>query len=172
MVRFPRLQAREEVNPYSSVGDVATTVLQYLAVIGVVALGCLPSLAVSEFRARLGGWPTDRLPVNYSLLVGVIALGQVVAIAAGWQVLHIGSTRNDPQFRELRLIAVLIAYPVTAFGLGTMGVRLYCWRRSMEQWLTLRTIAGLGVAAGMYVVTLIGAAIVLLIAALFFALPT
>jgi hypothetical protein len=38
--------------------------------------------------------------------------------------------------------------------------------------LTLRTIAGLGVAAGMYIVTLIGAAIVLFIAALFFALPT
>jgi hypothetical protein len=127
---------------------------------------------VSEFRARLDNWPTDRFPVNYLLLVGVIALGQVVAIVVGWQVLHIGSTQTDPQFRELRLIAVLIAYPITMLGLGTIGVRLYYWQRSMEQWLTLRTIAGLGVAAGMYIVTIIGAAIVLFIAALFFALPT
>jgi len=90
----------------------------------------------------------------------------------GWQVLHIGSTQGDPQFREFRLIAVLIAYPIAVLGLGTIGVRLYCWRRSMEQWLTLRTIAGLGVAAGMYIVTILGAAIILFIAALFFALPT
>jgi hypothetical protein len=110
--------------------------------------------------------------VNYLLLVGVIALGQGVAIVAGWQVLHIGSTQSDPQFRELRLIAVLIAYPIIVWGLGIIGVRLYCWQRSVEQWLTLRTIAGLGVAAGMYIVTLIGAALVLFIAALFFALPT
>jgi hypothetical protein len=160
------------VIPYSSIGEIATTLLQYLAVIGVVALGCLPSLTVSDFRARLDSWPTDRFPVNYLLLVGVIALGQGVAIVAGWQVLHIGSTQSDPQFRELRLIVVLIAYPIAVWGLGTIGVRLYCWRRSMEQWLTLRTIAGLGVAAGMYIATLIGAAIVLFIAALFFALPT
>ncbi|AXG07149.1 hypothetical protein DU500_12345 [Haloplanus rubicundus] len=158
--------------PYSSIGEIATTLLQYLAVLGVVALGCLPSLTVSDFRARLDSWPTDRFPVNYLLLVGVIALGQGVAIVAGWQVLHIGSTQSDPQFRELRLIAVLIAYPIIVWGLGIIGVRLYCWRRSVEQWLTLRTIAGLGVAAGMYIVTLIGAAIVLFIAALFFALPT
>ena len=93
-------------------------------------------------------------------------------MAAGWQLFHIGSTQSDPQFRGVRFIAVLIAYPIAVLGLGTLGVRLYCWRRSMEQWLTLRTIAGLGVAAGMYTVTLIGAAIVLVIAALFFALPT
>ena len=160
------------MSPYSSIGDIATTLLQYLAVIGVVALGCLPSLTVSDFRARLDSWPTDRFLMNYLLLVGVIALGQGVAIVAGWQVLHIGSTQNDPQFREFRLIAVLIAYPITVLGLGTIGVRLYCWQRSMEQWLTLRTIAGLGVAAGMYIVTVTGAAIVLFIAALFFALPT
>ncbi|WP_251330812.1 hypothetical protein [Haloplanus pelagicus] len=158
--------------PYSSIGEIATTLLQYLAVIGVVALGCLPSLVVSDFRARLDSWPTDRFPVNYLLLVGVLALGQAVAIVAGWQVLHIGSTQSDPQFREFRLIAVLVAYPIAVLGLGTVGVRLYCWQRSMEQWLTLRTIAGLGVAAGMYIVTLMGAAIVLFIAALFFALPT
>jgi hypothetical protein len=158
--------------PYSSIGELATTLLQYLAVIGVVALGCLPSLTVSDFRARLDSWPTDRFPVNYLLLVGVIALGQGAAIVVGWQVLHIGSTQSDPQFRELRLIAVLIAYPITVWGLGIIGVRLYCWQRSVEQWLTPRTIAGLGVAAGMYIVTLIGAALVLFIAALFFALPT
>jgi len=160
------------VIPYSSIGEIATTLLQYLAVIGVVALGCLPSLTVSDFRARLDSWPTDRFPVNYLLLVGVIALGQGVAIVVGWQVLHIGSTQSDPQFRELRLIAVLIAYPIIVWGLGIIGVRLYCWQRSVEQWLTPRTIAGLGVAAGMYIVTLIGAALVLFIAALFFALPT
>jgi uncharacterized membrane protein (DUF441 family) len=102
----------------------------------------------------------------------VIALGQGVAIVAGWQVLHIGSTQTDPQFRELRLIAMLVAYPIVVWALGIIGVRLYCWQQSVEQWLTLRTIAGLGVAAGMYIVTLIGAAIVLFIAALFFALPT
>jgi len=158
--------------PYSSIGEIATTLLQYLAVIGVVALGCLPSLTVSNFRTRLDSWPTDRFPVNYLLLVAVIALGQGVAIVAGWQVLHIGSTQSDPQFRELRLIAVLIAYPIIVWGLGIIGVRLYCWQRSVEQWLTHRTIAGLGVAAGMYIVTLIGAALVLFIAALFFALPT
>jgi hypothetical protein len=160
------------VIPYSSIGEIATTLLQYLAVIGIVALGCLPSLTVSDFRARLDSWPTDRFPVNYLLLVGVIALGQGVAIVVGWQVLHIGSTQSDPQFRELRLIAVLIAYPIIVWGLGIIGVRLYCWQRSVEQWLTPRTIAGLGVAAGMYIVTLIGAALVLFIAALFFALPT
>jgi hypothetical protein len=158
--------------PYSFIGEIATTLLQYLAVIGVVALGCLPSLTVSDFRARLDSWPTDRFPVNYLLLVGVIALGQGVAIVVGWQVLHIGSTQSDPQFRELRLIAVLIAYPIIVWGLGIIGVRLYCWQRPVEQWLTPRTIAGLGVAAGMYIVTLIGAALVLFIAALFFALPT
>ena len=156
--------------PYSSIGEIATTLLQYLAVIGVVALGCLPSLTVSDFRARLDSWPTDRFPVNYLLLVGVIALGQGVAIVAGWQVLHIGSTQSDPQFREIRLIAVLVASPIIVWGLGTIGVRLYCWQRSVEQWL--RTIADLGVAAGMYIVTLVGAALVLFIAALFVALPT
>jgi hypothetical protein len=160
------------VIPYSSIGEIATTLLQYLAVIGVVALGCLPSLTVSDFRARLDSWPTDRFPVNYLLLVGVIALGQGVAIVAGWQMLQIGSTQTDPQFRAFRLIAVLVAYPIAVLGLGIVGVRLYCWQRSVEQWLTLRTIAGLGVAAGMYIVTLIGAAIVLFITALFFALPT
>ena len=158
--------------PYSSIGEIATTLLRYLAVIGVVALGCLPSLTVSDFRSRLDSWPTDRFLVNYLLLVGVIALGQGVAIVAGWQVLHIGSTQTDPQFRELRLIAMLVAYPIIVWALGIIGVRLYCWQQSVEQWLTLRTIAGLGVAAGMYIVTLIGAAIVLFIAALFFALPT
>ncbi len=158
--------------PYSSLGDIATTLLQYLAVIGVVALGCLPSLTVSDFRARLDSWPTDRFLLNYSLLVGVVALGQGVAVVAGWQVFRIGSTQADPQFRGLRLIALLVAYPIAVLGLGTAGVRLYCWQRSMEQWLTLRTIAGLAVATGMYIVTLIGAAIVLFVAALFFALPT
>jgi hypothetical protein len=160
------------VIPYSSIGDIATTLVQYLVVVGVVALGCLPSLAVSDVRVRLGRWPTERLPVNYLLLVGVIALGQATAIVAGWQVLQIGSTQSDPQFREFRLITVLVAYPIAVLALGSIGVRLCCWRRSVEQWLTLRTIAGLGVAAGMYIVTLVGATIVLFILALFFALPT
>ena len=160
------------MSPYSSIGDVATTLLQYLAVIGVVALGCLPSLAVSDVRSRLDNWPTERFPVNYLLLVCVIALGQGVAIVAGWQMLHIGSTQSDPQFRGGRLLAVLIGYPMAVWGLGTVGVRLYCWRQSMEQWLTSRTIAGLGVATGIYILTLIGAAVLLFIAALFFALPT
>ena len=160
------------MGPYSSVGGIAATLLQYLVVIGVVALGCLPSLTVSDFRARLDSWPTDRFLVNYLLLVGVIALGQGVAVVAGWQVLHVGSTQSDPQFRASRLIAVLVAYPIVVWALGITGVRLYCWQRSIEQWLTPRTIAGLGVAAGIYVVTVIGAAIVLFIAALFFALPT
>lgn len=158
--------------PYSSIGDIAMTLLQYLAIIGIVAIGCLPSLAVSDFRTRLDQWPTDRFLVNYLLLIGVIAVGQMVVIAASWQVMHIGSTQSDPQFRALRLIAVLTVYPITVLGLGTISVRLYCWQRSIEQWLTLRTIAGLGVATGLYIVMLIGAAIVLFIAALFFALPT
>ena len=102
----------------------------------------------------------------------MVALGQGVAVVAGWQGLRIGSTQADPQFRGLRLIALLVAYPIAVLGLGTAGVRLYCWQRSMEQWLTLRTIAGLAVTTGMYIVTLIGAAIVLFVAALFFALPT
>jgi len=42
----------------------------------------------------------------------------------------------------------------------------------MEQWLTLRTVAGFGVAAGTYIVTVTGAAAVLRIAAPFFPLPT
>lgn len=50
--------------PYSSVGEIGTTLLQYLVIIGVVALGCLPSLEVSHFRTRLVDWPTDRLLVN------------------------------------------------------------------------------------------------------------
>jgi len=157
---------------YSLIGDVATTLLQYLAIIGVVALGCLPSLVVSDFRDRLDRWPTDRFLINYLLLVGIIALGQWVVIVAGWQVLHIGSTQSDPQFRAGRLVAVLLAYPITVLGLGTMGVRLYCWQQSLEQWLTPRTIIGLGAAVGMYVVTFTGAAIVFFIGSLFFALPT
>lgn len=158
--------------PYSSIGDIATTVLQYLAVIGVVGLGCLPSLMVSDVRARLGSWPTDRFPVNYALLVGAIALGQAAVLIAGWEVFHIGSTPEDPQFRAVRLLAILIGYPITALGAGAVGVRLYCWHRSMEQWLTPRTIAGLGVAVVGYIPTVVGAAILLFIGALFFALPT
>ncbi|MFD1633500.1 hypothetical protein ACOZ4L_09910 [Haloplanus ruber] len=158
--------------PYSIIGDVATTLLQHLAVVGVVALGCLPSLMISDVRTRLGRWPTDRLPVNYALLVGGIALGQIVVLVAGWKLLHIGSTPQDPRFRAGRLGAVLVSYPIAVLGLGTLGVRLYCWRQAAEQWLTLRTVAGLGVAAGMYIVTLTGAVIVLFIAALFVALPT
>ena len=104
--------------PYSSIGEIATTPLQYLAVLGVVALRCLPSLTVSDFRARLDSWLTDRFLVNYLLLLGVIALGQGVAIVAGWQVLHIGATQSDPQFREFRLIAVLVTYSIVVWALG------------------------------------------------------
>jgi hypothetical protein len=156
----------------SLAGGVATTLVQYLVLLGVVALGCLPSLAVSDVRARLDGWPTDRFLANYSLLIGVVALGQWIVVAAGWGVLDVGSTPSDPRFRAGRLLALLIGYPVAVLGFGAAGVRLYCWRRSVEQWLTLRTLAGLGVAAGMYVVTLVGAAIVLFVAALFVGLPT
>lgn len=158
--------------PYSSMGDIATTLLQYLAVIGVVALGCLPLLMISDVRAQLDSWPTDRFSMNYVLLVGGIALGQAVVLIAGWDVLHIGSTREDPQFRAVRLLAILIGYPITMLGVGTVGVRLYCWHRSMEQWLSPRTIAGLGVAAVGYIATLTGAAIIVFLGALFFALPT
>jgi hypothetical protein len=160
------------VLPYSSIGDIATTLLQYLTVIGIVGLGCLPSLMISDVRARLDSWPTDRFPVNYVLLIGAIALGQAAVLIAGWDVLHIGSTREDPQFRAVRLLVILIGYPITVLGIGTVGVRLYCWHRSMKQWLTPRTIAGLGVAAVGYIATLAGAAILLFIGALFFALPT
>lgn len=158
--------------PYSSIGDIATTLLQYLAVIGVVGLGCLPSLMISDVRARLNSWPTDRFPVNYVLLICTIALGQAVVLIAGWDVLHIGSTQEDPQFRAVRLLAILVGYPITVLGVSTVGVRLYCWHRSMEQWLTPRTIAGLGAAAVGYIATLAGAGIILFIIALFFALPT
>jgi hypothetical protein len=158
--------------PYSSVGEIGTTLLQYLVMIGVVALGCLPSLEVSRFRTRLADWPTGRLLINYSLFVGVIALGQVIVIVGGWEVLRIGSTQSDPQFRALRLVALLIGYPIAVLGLGIGSVRLYCWRRSKAQWLTLRTIAGLGIAAGLYATILVGAMIVLTIIAIFVALPT
>ncbi|ESS03688.1 MAG: hypothetical protein A07HR67_02087, partial [uncultured archaeon A07HR67] len=49
------------MSPSIPLSSVVTTLLQYLAGIGVVALGCLPSLAVSNVRARLDNWPTDRL---------------------------------------------------------------------------------------------------------------
>ena len=50
------------------------------------------------------------------------------------------------------------------FGEGsTVGVRLYCRHRSKKQWLTPRTIAGLGATVGWYILTMFGAAIVVTI---------
>jgi hypothetical protein len=153
-------------------GSVVTTLLQYLAGIGVVALGCLPSLAVSNVRARLDNWPTDRLVSNYLLVSVAIAAGQWAVIIGGWELLHIGSTQADPQFRALRLVALLVGYPLAVLGVGSVGVRLYCRDTREDQWLTPRTLAGLGATAVWYIVTTFGAAIVVLIISLFTALPT
>lgn len=153
-------------------GSVVTTLLQYLAGIGVVALGCLPSLAVSNVRARLGSWPTDRLVSNYLLLTVVVAAGQWAVIIGGWELLHIGSTQADPQFRAPRLVALLVGYPLAVLGVGSVGVRLYCRTNRDEQWLTPRTLAGLGATVVWYIGTMFVTAIVILIIGLFFALPT
>ena len=160
------------MSPSITVSSIATTLLQYLAGIAIVAFGCLPSLAVSNFRTRLGRWPTDRLAVNYGLLVVVIAAGQWALIIGLWELLRIGSTQADPQFREARLLLLLVGYPFAVLGVGTVGVRLYCRRRSKEQWLTPRTIAGLGATIGWYILTMFGAAIVVTIIGIFIALPT
>jgi hypothetical protein len=160
------------MSPSISLSSVVTTLLQYLVGIAVVALGCLPSLAVSNVRARLGGWPTDRLVSNYLLLVVVVAAGQWAVIVGGWELLHIGSTQADPQFRALRLVALLVGYPLAVLGVGTVGVRLYCRDTREDQWLTPRTLAGLGATVVWYIATVFGAAIVVLIIGLFVALPT
>jgi hypothetical protein len=66
----------------------------------------------------------------------------------------------------------LIGYPITGLAIGVTGARLYYSHQSKDQWLTPRTIAGLTVATGMYIVTVVGAAIVLLIVGIFIGLPT
>lgn len=156
----------------SFLGAFGTTLIQYLAIFGVVALGCLPSLEVTSFRTRIETWPTDRFWLNYVLLVGVIAVGQVAVIVVGWNLLRIGSTQADPQFRLSRFFGLLIGYPITGLAIGVTGARLYYSHQSKDQWLTPRTIAGLTVATGMYIVTVVGAAIVLLIVGIFIGLPT
>jgi hypothetical protein len=110
--------------------------------------------------------------LNYVLLVGVIAVGQVAVLVVGWDLLQIGSTQADPQFRLSRFVGLLIGYPIAWLAIGVTGVRLYCSHQSKDQWLTPRTIAGLTVAAGMYIVTVVVAAIVLLIVSIFVGLPT
>ena len=160
------------MSPSITVSSIATTLLQYLAGIVIVAFGCLPSLAVSNFRTRLGRWPTNRLAINYGLLVVVIAAGQWALIVGSWDLLRIGSTQADPQFRATRLLVLLVGYPVAVLGIGTVGVRLYCRHHAKEQWLTPRTIAGLGATVGWYILTMFGAAIVVTIIGIFIALPT
>ncbi len=157
---------------FASAGQAASTLLQYALLIGVVALGCLPSLEVSRFRTRLDGWPTERFPVNYLLVVGAVALGQVVVLVGGWELLEIGSTQSDPRFRGGRLVGLFFCYPMAVVGFGTAAVRLRCRRRSDEQWLNARTVAGLVAAAGAYFVTVLGAAMIVAIVAIFTALPT
>lgn len=160
------------MSPSIPPGSVVTTLLQYLAGIAVVALGCLPSLAVSSVRTRLGSWPTDRLVSNYLLMSVIVAVGQWAVILGGWELLHIGSTQADPQFRAPRLVALLVGYPLAVLGFGTVGVRLYCRNTRDEQWLTPRTLAGLGATVVWYIGTTFATAIVVLIIGLFIALPT
>jgi len=156
----------------SFVGAFGTTLIQYLVIFGVVALGCLPLLGVTAVRRRIETWPTDRFWLNYVLLVGVIAVGQVAVVVVGWDLLRIGSTPADPQFRISRFVGLLIGYPIAGLGIGVTSVRLYCSHQSKDQWVTPRTIAGLTIAAGMYIVTVVVAAIVLLIVGIFIGLPT
>ena len=148
--------------------DALTTLLQYAAGVGVVALGCLPLLEIGPVRTRLERWPTDRLTVNYLSVAVAVAAGQWAVVLLGWQVLQIGSTQADPQFRGGRLAALLVGYPVALFGAGVVWGRLFATTR----WLTPRVIAGLGVTAVFYVVTVLGALLVAAVVALFTALPT
>lgn len=153
-------------------GEALWTLIQYLLLFGIVAVGYLPTLWVAQFRTRLSKWPTDRLAMNFMLLVGVIAVGQVIVVVSGWELLQIGSTKADPRFRGGRLFALLIGYPVAILGLGTMTGRLYYTRQSSKDWLTPRTIGGLSLATGWYILVLILAGGVLMLISLFFALPT
>ena len=149
-------------------GSILTTLLQYAVGVGIVALGCLPVLALEPVRTRLTRWPTDRLTANYLVVATVIAAGQWVVVLVGWPVLHIGSTQADPQFRGGRLIALLVGYPVTMFGVGLVGG----WLSDARRWLTPRVIAGLGVTVVFYIVTVLGATLIVFIVVLFTALPT
>jgi len=144
------------------------TVVQYAAGIGVVALGCLPVLLITPVRTRLARWPTGRLAVNYLLIAVTVALGQWAVILFGWERLHIGSTRADPPFRALRLIALFVGYPTATLGVGVIGSRLL----GAGHWLTFRTVAALGATVVFYVLTVLGASLVVLIIGLFTALPT
>jgi len=149
-------------------GSILTTVAQYLAGVGIVALGCLPLLEIGPVYTRLTRWPTDRLAVNYLLFAVAVAVGQWALVIIGWQVLQIGSTPADPQFRAGRLVALVIGYPVALVAAGLIGDRL----SATDPWLTRRAIAGLGVTVVFYIVTVLGAVLVVAIVALFTALPT
>jgi uncharacterized membrane protein len=156
------------VIPSTLPGNALTTLLQYAAGVGIVALGCLPLLEIDPVRTRLERWPTDRLAVNYLSLAVAVAAGQWAVVLLGWQVLQIGSTQADPQFRAGRLFALLVGYPIAVACAGIV------WDRSSatEQRLTPRAIVGLGVTVVFYVVTALGAALVVTVVALFTALPT
>ena len=149
-------------------GSILTAVAQYLVGVGIVALGCLPLLEIGPVYTRLTRWPTDRLAVNYLLFAVVVAVGQWALVLIGWQVLQIGSTPADPQFRAGRLVALVIGYPVALVAAGLIGDRL----SATDPWLTRRAIAGLGVTVVFYIVTVLGAVLVVAIVALFTALPT
>ena len=149
-------------------GSILTTVAQYLVGVGIVALGCLPLLEIGPVYTRLTRWPTDRLAVNYLLFAVVVAVGQWALVLIGWQVLQIGSTPADPQFRAGRLVALVIGYPVALVAAGIIGDRL----SATDPWLTRRAIAGLGVTVVFYIVTVLGAVLVVAVVALFTALPT
>ena len=149
-------------------GSILTTVAQYLVGVGIVALGCLPLLEIGPVYTRLTRWPTDRLAVNYLLFAVVVAVGQWALVLIGWQVLQIGSTPADPQFRAGRLVALVIGYPVALVAAGLIGDRL----SATDPWLRRRVIAGLGVTVVFDIVTVLGAVLVVAIVALFTALPT
>ena len=154
--------------PSMSLGSILTTFVQYLLGAGIVALGCLPLLEIGPIRTRLARWPTDRLAMNYLSMVVVVAVGQWALVIIGWQVLQIGSTQADPQFRAGRLLALVVGYPVALVAAGVIGDRLSV----TDPWLTRRAIAGLCVTVVFYVVTMLGAMLVVTIIALFTALPT